>query len=130
VRPLLIRWLINTLAIYVAVQIVPGVHFSRGPVQILVVALLFGLVNATVKPLLTFLTCPLVLVSLGLFLFVINGMMLLVLSWLSYHLDLGFSVDGFGPALVAGLLMSLVSFLLSVLVGEKTVVVHRIDDQR
>jgi len=125
VRPFFIRWLINTLAIYVAVQWVPGVHFTQGPVQILMVALLFGLINATVKPLLTMLTCPLVLVSLGLFIFVINALMLLVLSWLSHHLDLGFSVDGFGAAFWAGLLMSVVSFVLSVMVGEKEIRVHR-----
>lgn len=124
-RSLFVRWLINTLAIYVAVQLVPGVHFTRGPVQIMLVAALFGVVNATVKPLLTLLTCPFVLVTLGFFLFVINALMLLVLSWLSYHLDLGFQVDGFWAAFWAGLLIGVVSFLLSVMVGEKELRVRR-----
>jgi putative membrane protein len=118
-RPLFVRWLINTLAIYVAVHVVPGVHFTAGPVQILVVAALFGIVNATLKPLLTVLTCPFVLLTLGFFLLVINALLLLFLSWLSAQLDLGFRVDGFGPAFWAGLLISVVSFLLAVLVGEK-----------
>src|SRR5512134_3054835 len=111
-RPLLIRWLINTLAIYVAVRVVPGVEYAGGPVGFLLVALLFGLVNATVRPLLAFLTCPLVLLSLGLFLFVINAMMLLLTGWLSNQFDLGFRVAGFWPAFWAGLLISLVGLFL------------------
>lgn len=118
-RSLLVRWLINTLAIYIAVRVIPGVHYTGGPMGLVVVALLFGLVNATVRPLLTFLTCPLVLVTLGLFLFVINGMMLMFTGWLSKQFDLGFAVDGFWTAFWAGLLISIVSVLLSLLVGEK-----------
>lgn len=124
-RPLLIRWLINTLAIYVAVQVVPGVQYTGGPVGFLMVALLFGLVNATVRPLLSLLTCPLVLVTLGLFLFVINAMMLLLTGWLSAQFNLGFRVDGFWPAFWAGLLIGLVSLFLSIMVGEKQVKVIR-----
>lgn len=124
-RGLFVRWLINTLALYVAVQLVPGVDYDRGPAGILLVAALFGLVNATLRPLLTLLTCPLVLVSLGLFLLVINALLLLFTSWLSAQFDLGFRVSGFWPAFWAGLLISLVSLLLSVMVGEKGVRIER-----
>jgi putative membrane protein len=124
-RSLFIRWLINTLALYLAVQVVPGVNYTGGPAGLLLVALLFGLVNATLRPLLTFLTCPLVLVTLGFFLFVINALMLLCLSWLSAQFDLGFGVAGFWPAFWAGLLVSLVSLFLSIVVGEKDVRVER-----
>jgi putative membrane protein len=124
-RPLLVRWLINTLALYLAVRVVPGVDYQGGPVGILVVALLFGLVNATLRPLLTFLTCPLVLATLGLFLFVINAMMLLFTGWLSTQFNLGFRVAGFGAAFWAGLLISLVSLVLSIMVGESEVKVVR-----
>lgn len=124
-RPLLTRWLINTLAIYVAVRVVPGVQYTGGPVGFLMVALLFGLVNATVRPLLSLLTCPLVLLTLGLFLFVINAMMLLLTGWLSSQFNLGFQVDGFWPAFWAGLLIGLVSLFLSIVVGEKEVKVIR-----
>lgn len=124
-RPLLTRWLINTLAIYVAVRVVPGVQYTGGPVGFLMVALIFGLVNATVRPLLSLLTCPLVLVTLGLFLFVINAMMLLLTGWLSAQFNLGFQVDGFWPAFWAGLLIGLVSLVLSIAVGEKEVKVIR-----
>lgn len=124
-RPLLVRWLINTLALYVAVQVVPGVDYDRGPVGLLLVAVLFGLVNAFLRPLLTLLTCPLVLVTLGLFLFVINALLLLVTAWISRQFDLGFQVNGFWPAFWAGLLISLVSLFLSLVVGEKEVRVVR-----
>lgn len=124
-RSLLIRWLINTLAIYLAVQVVPGVNYYGGAVGFVVVAALFGLVNAVLRPILTFLTCPLVLVTLGLFLFVINAVMLLFTSWLSARFALGFTVNGFWPALWAGLLISLVSLFLSIVVGEKEVRVSR-----
>jgi putative membrane protein len=124
-RSLLVRWLINILAIYVAVQVVPGVDYDRGPLGLLVVAAIFGLVNATVRPLLTVLTCPFILVTLGLFLFVINAMMLLLTAWLSGIFDLGLHVSGFGSAFAAGLMISLTSLLLSVLVGEREVRVVR-----
>ena len=117
-RNLLIRWLINTLAIYLAIRLVPGVHYIGGPMGLVIVALLFGLVNATLRPILTFLTCPLVLVTLGFFIFVINGLLLMFTAWLSTQLDIGFSVDGFGAAFLAGLLISIVSLLLSFAVGE------------
>ncbi|MFN8652692.1 MAG: phage holin family protein [Gemmatimonadales bacterium] len=120
-RPLFVRWLINTLAIYVAVQVVPGVQYTGGPVGFLMVALIFGLVNATVRPLLSVLTCPLVLLTLGFFLFVINAMMLLLTGWLSAQFNLGFHVSGFWPAFWAGLLIGLVSLFLSIMVGENQV---------
>lgn len=124
-RPLLIRWLINTLALYVAVQVVNGVDYDGAPLGLLVVAALFGLVNATLRPLLALLTCPLVLVTLGFFLFVINAMMLVFTGWISNQFDLGFHVAGFWPAFWAGLMVSLVSLLLSLLVGEGQVRVIR-----
>ncbi|HEY7682902.1 MAG TPA: phage holin family protein [Gemmatimonadales bacterium] len=124
-RSLIIRWLINTLALYVAVQVVPGVSYQGGALGLIVVAALFGLVNATLRPLLTFLTCPLVLGTLGLFLFVINAIMLLFTGWVSDHFALGFQVAGFWPAFWAGLLISLVSLFLSIMVGEREVRVVR-----
>ena len=124
-RSLFVRWLINTLALYVAVQVVPGVDYDRGPVGLLLVAVLFGLVNAFLRPLLTLLTCPLVLVTLGLFLFVINALLLLLTGWLSAQFDLGFRVAGFWPAFWAGLLISLVRLFLSLMVGEREVKVIR-----
>ncbi len=124
-RSLFVRWLINTLALYVAVQVVPGVDYEGGPLGLLLVAAIFGLVNAVLRPVLTLLTCPLVLVSLGLFVFVINALLLLFTSRLSTPLGLGFHVTGFWSAFWAGLLISLVSLFLSIVVGEKEIRVQR-----
>ena len=121
-RSLFIRWLINTLALYVAVQVVNGLHYDKGPVGLLIVAAIFGLVNSTLRPILTVLTCPLVLLTLGLFTLVINAVLLMITAWLSTQFDLGFRVDGFWPAFWAGLLIGLVSVFLSLAVGEKEVV--------
>jgi putative membrane protein len=124
-RSLISRWLINTLALYLAVRLVPGVEYVGGPAGLVIVAAIFGLVNATLRPILALLTCPLVLVSLGFFLLVINALMIVCTGWFSRQFDLGFRVAGFWPAFWAGLLISVVSFVLSVLVGEKEVRVHR-----
>jgi putative membrane protein len=121
-RPLLIRWLINTLALYVAVSYLPGFHFESGPAALLAVAAIFGLVNAFVRPLLTVLTCPLVLLTLGLFTLVINAAMLLLTAWLSHQLGIAFRIDGFGPAFWGALVIGLVSIALSILVGTTRVV--------
>jgi putative membrane protein len=125
VRSHFIRWLINTLALYLAVQIVNGVHYDKGPLGLLIVAAIFGLVNSTLKPLLTILSCPLILFTLGLFTLVINALLLMLTAWLSAQFDLGFRVDGFWPAFWAGLLIGIVSVFLSLAVGEKEVRVER-----
>jgi len=122
-RNLLIRWLINTLAIYLAIRWVHGIHFSGGPEALLLVAAIFGLVNAVLKPILTVLTCPLVLLTLGLFTFVINALMLMFTARLSQSFGLGLSVDGFWPAFWAGLLIGVVSLVLSLVLGDHKVVV-------
>ena len=112
-RSLFIRWLINTLALYVAVQVVDGLHYDKGPGGLLIVAAIFGLVNSILRPILTVLTCPLVLLTLGLFTLVINGLMF----YLAAHLVDGFHVTGFGSAFLAALLYSLFSFVLNMLFG-------------
>ena len=120
-KSLLVRWAINTLAIFVAVNVMPGIHFDRGPVALLLVAAIFGVVNTSLRPVLTFLTCPLVIVTLGLFTFVINAMLLLITAWFSRQFALGLRVDGFWSAFWAGLVIGLVSLLLSMMVGETRV---------
>ena len=127
-RSLLIRWLINTLALYVAIRWMPGIRYEGGPLELLALAALFGVVNSTLRPILTLLTCPLVLLTLGFFTLVINALLLLITAWLSDALNLGFYVDGFWPAFWAGLVISIVSFLLSLLVGEHKVRVVRIPE--
>lgn len=121
IRSLFARWLINTVAIYLAIRLVGGIHFDGGPGALLAVAAIFGLVNSFLRPILTLLTCPLVLLTLGLFTFVINALLLLITAALSTSLGLGLTVDGFWPALWAGILIGVVSTLISLLVGESRV---------
>jgi putative membrane protein len=118
-RSLLVRWLINTLALYVAVRVMPGFRFDGGPWALLAVAALFGIVNSALRPILTVLTCPLVLVTLGLFTLVINAMLLLFTAWLSSQFGLGLRIAGFWSAFWGGLVIGVVSLLLSLLVGER-----------
>ena len=110
----LLRWIINGIAVWVAIQIVPGISTEGDWVAIASVALILGMVNAFIKPFLTLLSCPLMVLTLGLFTLVINGLVLSITSWLAMRLNLGFHVNGFWPALWGGLVISIVSFLLSI----------------
>jgi putative membrane protein len=115
----LIRLLVNAAALWVATRIVPGVSFDSGVGPFLVVALLFGVINATLRPLTKILTFPLILLTLGIFALVVNGLMLWLLSSLSSSLGLGFHVSGFWSAFFGALVVSIVSALLSLSVRPK-----------
>ena len=114
----LVRLLVNAAALWVATRIVPGVSFNGGTLPFFGVALVFGLVNATLRPVAKILTFPVIIVTLGLFALVINGLMLWLTSSLSSALGLGFHVSGFWPAFWGGLVVSVVSTLLSMFVAE------------
>ena len=118
-RKLLLRWLINGVALYVAAELVRGIDVRGGWMALAVMALIFGLVNALIRPILKFLTCPLIVLTLGLFTLVINALMLMLASWLGKQLGLGFYVAGFGPAFWGALVISVVSFALTLLTGDK-----------
>ena len=114
----LLRLIINAAAIYIAVKLVNGLDYQGEWWGFLVIALLFGLVNAVIRPIVTFLTCPLVILTLGLFTLVINAFMLWVVSWLSTRFGVGFVIDGFWPALLGALIISIVSFVLTSLLSD------------
>ncbi len=114
-RSLLLHWLLNAAALWVAAWLLPGLDFRGTLLQLLLVAAVFGIVNSLLRPILTVLTCPLIVVTLGLFTLVINACMLLLTGWLSARWDLGFSVTGFWAAFFGGLVVGLVSVLLSLL---------------
>jgi putative membrane protein len=115
----LLRLLINAVALWAAVRLVPGVSFSGNPVTLLGVALVFGILNAIVRPILMLLSLPALLLTLGLFTFVINGVLLWLTSALSRSLGLGFNVRGPGAAIVGALVVTVVSFVLSLFLGRE-----------
>ena len=115
---LVLRLLANAAALAVATFLLGDISLTAPTtegkvVTLLVVALVFGVVNAVVKPVFTLVTVPLLLLTLGLFLVVINALMLLLTSWVSTQVDLGWSVDGFGTAVLGSLIVSVVSFFLN-----------------
>jgi len=117
---MLLRLLINAAALWAATRIVPGISFDGGWPTLFVVALVFGVLNVSVRPLLWLMTLPLLIVTLGLFTFVLNALMLWLTSAVSDALGLGFHVDGFGAAFLGALVISLVSFVLSLFVASNT----------
>lgn len=120
-RSMVLRWLVTSLAIFVAIQIVPGIEFVGPGWEIGVVALVFGLVNTALRPILTLLTCPLVLLTLGLFTLVINALLLLLTAYIAGGLGVQFRVDSFWSAFLGGLVIAIVNTLLLWLAGETPV---------
>lgn len=120
----LLRLLINAAALWVAIQLVDGLEHRGSWWSLLFVALVFGLLNASIRPLLKLLSLPAIILTLGLFIFVINALMLMLTGWVSGLLDLGFYVAGFWDAFVGGLIISVVSFLLSLFTGVGKTKVH------
>ena len=116
--PFLVRLLVNAAALWVATQIVPGVTYSGGPLPLLGVALVFGVVNAVIRPVAKILTFPIIILTLGIFALVINGLMLMLTSALSSALELGFHVSGFWAAFWGALVVSLVSTILSLVIRD------------
>lgn len=114
----LIRLIVNAAALWVATRVVPGVTFSGGYLPFFGVALVFGVVNAFIRPVAKVLTFPLIIVTFGIFALVVNGLMLWLTSAFSGALGLGFYVSGFWPAFWGALIVSIVSLVLSMLVSE------------
>ena len=112
--PFLLRLLVNAASLWVATRLVPGVTYEGGWLPFMGVALVFGVINATLRPLAKILAFPLIIVTLGLFALVVNGPMLWLTSSLATTLGLGFHVSGFWAAFFGSLVVSIVSALLSV----------------
>ena len=117
--PFIVRLLVNAAALWVAARSVPGVVYDGGVLPFLGVALVFGVVNAFIRPAAKLLTFPLIILTLGVFALVVNGLMLWLTSALSGALGLGFHVSGFWSAFVGALVVSIVSAMLSILVRER-----------
>jgi putative membrane protein len=118
----LLRWAINAIALYLAVLILPGrIDLQSGLVSIIWLALIFGLVNALFRPLLKFLTCPLILLTLGLFTLVINTFLFWLTSVVGQWFDLGLIIREpvLWNAFLGGLVISVVSFIMSMILKDE-----------
>lgn len=109
---LLVNWLVNAAALYVTARLVPGIVISEGLAPLLLAALVIGLVNAVVKPILVVLTFPITLLTLGIFYLVLNAL----LFYLAAALTPGFSLETFWAAFLGAIVMSLVGMLLHAVV--------------
>jgi putative membrane protein len=112
---LIVSWLITAAALVAAAYLVPGISVtgSDGLAVVLITAVILGLVNVLVKPLLSFLSCGLIVLTMGLFLVVINAASLWLASQIAQGLGVGFVVNGFWPAILGSIVVSIVSFILS-----------------
>lgn len=110
-----IRWMISAAAVWVAVQVIQGINIEPGLGPLFVVALILGGVNAIVRPILKALACGLVFLTLGLFLLVINAAMLMLSGYIAQAVGVQFSVDGFVPALLGSLVISVISYVASLI---------------
>lgn len=118
---LIIRWAIGAFSLFVAAWLVTGIRVDDGGgwVVYAVMAVILGLVNAFVRPLLKLLTCPLILLTLGLFTLVVNALTLLLSAWVANNIfSVGFYIDGFWPAFWGALIVSIVSVVLNVFVQD------------
>ncbi len=114
-RNFILRVIIYAIGIALVAEIVPGITVANDTLgTLLIIGIVFGIINAILKPLITFLTCPLVILSLGLFVLVINAVVLLVTASL---IPARLQIDGFWPAFLGGIAMSIISMILERILG-------------
>jgi putative membrane protein len=117
---LLLRWAFTAIAIYAAVKLLPGLDFQGPWWHLGIVALLFGLLNALVRPVLKFLTCPLIILTLGVFILIINTAMLWLTAEAAEVFGINFRVSGFWAAFWGALIISIISAALNLLIRDET----------
>jgi putative membrane protein len=120
---LLIRWAINAVALYAAVALVPGIQMQPSQTNqwlaFFILALIFGLLNALLRPLLMLLTCPLIILTLGIGTLLINTLLFYLTGEIGTRFGWGFSVDSFWAAFFGALVVSIVSIVLNIFVKDK-----------
>jgi putative membrane protein len=114
----LVRLIVTAAAIFATVKLLPGLSFEGSWAQLAGVALVFGVVNAFLKPILTLLTCPLILITLGLFSLVVNALLLMFTAYVSQKLGFNFRVDGFWWALLGGVVIGIISSALTLMLPD------------
>lgn len=118
---LLVRWAVSSFSLFAASWMVPGIHVAEtGWVVYAIMAVILGLVNAFIRPLMKILTCPLIVLTLGLFTLIINGLALWIAAALANNFfGVGFYIDNFGSAFLGALIVSIVSIILTTFVWEE-----------
>jgi putative membrane protein len=116
---LLLRWLFNAVALYAAAWLLTGIHYTGSFWGLLGVALVFGAVNALIRPIALLLSLPAQILTLGLFTIVVNALMLWLTSAFASQFGIQFRIDGFVPALLGALVVSVVSAVLSIFLPDR-----------
>lgn len=120
---ILIRLVITAVSLWIATLVIDGIELNSGSAAgkagtLLAVAVIFGLVNAVLRPIIKTIGCGLYVLTLGLVAILVNGLLLLLTSWIAGQLDLGFHVDGVLSAVLGALLVGVVSWVLNMLVPD------------
>ena len=115
----ILRWVINAIALFLAVYLVPGVNLQGSWTSLIWLALIFGLINAFLRPLLKLLTCPLIVLTLGLFTLLINTFLFWLTSQVGQAFGIGFTISGFWPAFLGGLVVTVVSVIMSLILKDE-----------
>lgn len=115
----ILRWIINAIAIFLAVKFVPGIRLESGLTSIIWLALILGLINAFVRPVLKFLTCPLIVLTLGLFTLFINTFVFWLTAQVGQFVGIDITIEGFWAAFWGALLVSVVSVILSLILRDE-----------
>ena len=115
----ILRWAINAVAIFFAIRFVPGISLESPWVSVIWLALIFGLVNAFLRPLLKLLTCPLILLTLGLFTLLINTFLFWLTGQIGHMVGINIAINGFWPAFLGGLVVSIVSVVLTLILKDE-----------
>jgi len=119
----ILRWIINAIALYAAIVLVPGIRLQSGQANqwlaILLLALVFGLLNALLRPLIMMLTCPLIILTLGLGTLLINTLLFYLTGWIGNQFGWGFTVEGFWSAFLGALVVSVVSIALNLILKDE-----------
>jgi putative membrane protein len=123
-RRYILQWLITSLAIFAAFSLVPGITFSGNGYEIGIIAMIYSVINLLIRPILTLITCPMIILTLGMFTVIINGVLLLITADLAKYFGIDFQIETFFTALMGAVVISLTTFVLNLLSGENNVKVH------
>ena len=123
-RRYVLQWLITSLAIFAAFSLVPGITFTGNGYEIGIIAMIYSVINLLIRPVLTLITCPMIILTLGMFTVIINGVLLLITADLAKYFGIDFQIETFFTALIGAVVISLTTFVLNLLSGDNNVKVH------